>query len=209
MELRDIFSFGIPISILFYLRFKKNNPFFLYVFIGLISETIGLISKVTINTEFITLGWIELTGLYSVFEVSTYYSYLIARASKLQKIYFGGFFISIFWTVLTVSYFDPYLYAFWPFAITSLILMLMGLFGYYEMLSDPEVSNPLKSSFFWINSAFFFYGAGSTIIFLFIDSGLREEFKVMANLWIVGFGVVNALRYIFIGIGVYQKDMIN
>ncbi|MFZ4784912.1 MAG: hypothetical protein ACOYLH_05495 [Flavobacteriales bacterium] len=87
--------------------------------------------------------------------------------------------------------------------------MFMGLLGYYEMMSSPEVSNPLKSSFFWINSAFFMFGAGSTIIFLFIDSGLREEYKVMANLWIVGYGIVSGLRYLFIGIGVYQKDMIN
>jgi hypothetical protein len=208
MEFRDIFTFGLPISLLILLRNKKDNPFFLYIAVGFAAEFVGLLYKDVLNHEVMLLSWTIVTGVYTIFESATYYSYLIERNSSFKNIYKLAFLISIAWSVFLVSIYDPFLYSFWPFSITSLILMFMGLLGYSEMLSAPEVSNPLKSSFFWINSAFFMFGAGSTIIFLFIDSGLREEFNVMANLWIVGYGVVSGLRYLFIGIGVYQKDMI-
>lgn len=198
MSILEIISLIAPAIALVVGWQRRFALLWFYAAVGLLLDNLGLLLKhVEINHHVSGNVFILAELLF----ISSYYRKHIFPIGNLFYVWTG--FLVVGFVIHTICT-DPLLLNFAGLGILCAIYTGYGIAGYLKLLRNREVTYLSNSSFFWINTAFFLYGTTCCLLFLFATYLQAESWELLLSIWLGFFTIVNILRYIFIGIGLYK-----
>jgi len=177
---------------------QRFSLLWFYAAAGLLLDNLSQLLKYWHLNHHIPLNVFVLAELICI---SFYYRRHVFSRSKLFLLFSGALAIGfVIHTLLT----DPLVLNFTALGILCTIYIGYGIAGYLSMRGKSEITYLNNSPFFWINTAFFLYATTSCLLFLFATYLKSESWELLLSIWFGFYMIVNILRYIFIGIGLYK-----
>ena len=88
-------------------------------------------------------------------------------------------------------------------SIECIILILFSLIYYYMMLSELSIKDPIKSTDFWLNTAFLIYFSGSFVLFILSNLINEQSLEINIAAWAMH-SFLLAILHIFISLGLWR-----
>lgn len=203
MTLRDFTMFFydaseyayFPVAVLALIIWLRTSQYF-YLFLLLAIVAVLRIISIQmadnyINTMYLyhIIGFVELVLIYLL------YSKYISKVWKYVVSVFGVLYL--FNSLFIVSFYEPNSVG---LALVQLLILLFGLNYLKELYQKAEITHLKKSSFFFINSGFIIYAAGSFFVNLMsskiVNASTNDFFN---NAWIMeaGFRIIELILIIY------------
>lgn len=197
------YSFILPLSIGLYgyKKYNKAEKILTYLlFIVLLIESINwYLSSQGINTY-------PVIRIYTIAEfilMLTYYKYFFnsARFNQLYYLLMVFFFIVALADVLWVNNIKKSDTLAAP--VESFILIILALSAFYWIMKYAPYENLLGTSFFWINTAYLIYFAGTLFVFAFLNVILKNFPGKYGQVYMIN-TILNPVSYILISVGLWK-----
>lgn len=88
-------------------------------------------------------------------------------------------------------------------SIECIIIISFSLLYYFMMLSELSIKDPIKSTDFWLNTAFLIYFAGSFVLFILSNLLTSQSREVNIMAWGMH-SFLLAILHIFISLGLWR-----
>ncbi len=188
----------LPLLLSFFTKRSWKHYMWFYLIFGGLSEVISAIVKHGYHKP--------MDGVANVYLIGE----LIVYSYFLFKILFGtnhkGLIIGVIAIWVTFNLWINF-GTFWTsmnmigIGLNCFIFIFLSLLVYRNILLKQEFEKLTSNPDFWFNTGIFIYASGGCLFFLLLDKVLEEDTDFLITLWLTFYGVINLLRYTFIGIG--------
>lgn len=202
--LKNIAWFSPLFPLLLGWRYRRYTPVWIFCLVALSCDTL---------TYFIKQVWFpdmehrfNLGNVFALSELLTYgfffYYYLFDKNRLFLLVVLALSVIFILHTVLN----SIYKFNLSGLMILSLFYIGCSLFGFRSILIQQRILRLERSFVFWTLVGIFTFSSGAFFVYLVLSQILYTNQPDVIYIWFLIYASVNILRYLLLGIGLYQKS---
>lgn len=182
---------------------KRNNNSLLwtYVLTGFCFEIILTSLKRIFNIDGVDYHLIGSIYFLVEFMFVTFYYYPKVIPTKKYLITIT----SLFTIIYLLTFYDGTIISGKGAGIFILLFSIYSIIGMYQLLNTKNSIRIERSSFFWVNTGFLIYAAGSLPIFIAVDTLLEVNKETLYSLWIFR-NVLNVIKNVIFTKALTLKD---
>lgn len=165
---------------------RDNNPLlWTYILAGFCFDISITVFKRLIHVDWFDYHWLGV--IYFAVEfvfISLYYNkYIFKHKSIFITILLAGL---LFYSITTINSETFTHYGLNGIGAGAFLLAYItySLAGFHKILKEQTIVRLERSPFFWINTAFLIYAAGSIVVFVCLDFFLVENKMLIYTLWV-------------------------
>ncbi len=204
METLRILSWVSPLlALVLGWKYRRFSLLWNYCLLGLIFDTLTYCIRFVWfpGEQVITLG-----NLFILIELLAFglffYRYVFHR-NRLFALSVAA--VAVIFVVHTL------LNALFKFNLTALVVLPIGyigccLLGFNAILKEQKIQRLERSFTFWALVAIFIFAAGAFFVYLVLSQIIDNKAQDVKVIWFSIFTCINILRYLLLGIALYQKN---